>query len=161
NAIAEQLISLRHSHLTFSIDGATAEVFERIRVGGKFEKVCENIRRLVELRGEASEPAITVWTAVTGGKVAELRRSARLAKSLGVDELTFQLFVSDWGKSEMTSIASAARMTNGDPRLEAVLRESHAIADMIGIPLTTYRGDFLSKEKPCRWPWTSAYIASN
>jgi radical SAM protein with 4Fe4S-binding SPASM domain len=32
---------------------------------------------------------------------------------------------------------------------------------VVGMPLKVYRANFLSKEKPCRWPWTSAYVASN
>ena len=160
-AIAQQLASLGGTRITFSIDGATAAVFERIRVGGKFEKVCENVRRLVRLRGEARQPAIEVWTVVTRENVGELPDIVRLAKDLGVDAITFQLFVSDWGKMEMKQYADAARVRSTEPEVEALLGQARAVADVIGMPLKVSRANFLSRDKPCRWPWTSAYVASN
>lgn len=160
-AIAQQLVSLQSTRITFSIDGATPGVFERIRVGGKFEKVCENVRRLVQLRSHARAPAIAVWTVVTKENAVELPDIVRLAKDLGVDAITFQLFVSDWGKSDMNAHATAARVTSTHPHIEALLRQAQEVADVLGIPLTIYRANLLSRSKPCAWPWTSAYVASN
>jgi radical SAM protein with 4Fe4S-binding SPASM domain len=37
--------------LTISIDGTTKEVFEKIRVGAKFESVMDNVHRFLELKG--------------------------------------------------------------------------------------------------------------
>jgi radical SAM protein with 4Fe4S-binding SPASM domain len=160
-AIAEKLLSLRSTRMTFSIDGATAAVFERVRVGGNFERVCENVRQLVRLRGQSSEPPIDVWTVVTKENVRELPDVVRLAKDLGVDAITFQLFVSNWGKPEMNPHAEAVRVSRTDPDLEAILRQAQHVATRVGIPLTIHRDNFLSRERPCRWPWTSAFIASN
>jgi radical SAM protein with 4Fe4S-binding SPASM domain len=159
--IAEALLGLRRTTITFSIDGATAAVFERIRVGGKFAKVCENIQRFVKLRGDAREPGIDIWTVVTKENVAELPDIVRLAKDLGVDAITLQLFVTNWGKSEMNPHAEATRVARTDLHLEACLRQAQKVANLVGIPLTIFSDDFLSREKPCRLPWTSAYIASN
>jgi len=160
-AIAQQLAGLRSTRITFSIDGATAAVFERIRVGGKFEKVCDNVRRIVRLRGKARQPAIEVWTVVTKDNVGELPDIVRLAKDLGVDAITFQLFVSDWGKAEMKGFAEAVRVNSAERHVEALLAEAQHIADLLGMPLRVSRANFLSRKKPCSWPWTSAYVASN
>jgi radical SAM protein with 4Fe4S-binding SPASM domain len=130
-------------------------------VGGKFEKVCENVRRLVQVRGDARQPAIEIWTVVTQENVGELPDIVRLAKDLGVDAITFQLFVSDWGKAEMKGYADAARVRTDDAHVEALVGQAQHVAAVLGMPLTVHRANFLSREKPCRWPWTSAYVASN
>ncbi|MBI4170699.1 MAG: radical SAM protein [Candidatus Aenigmarchaeota archaeon] len=48
--------------IIFSFDGGTKETYEKIRIGGKFDMVTANIRRLVEERNRRgmSEPAIEV-----------------------------------------------------------------------------------------------------
>jgi radical SAM protein with 4Fe4S-binding SPASM domain len=160
-AIAEGLARLRSTRIRFSVDGATAGVFERVRVGGSFENVCGNIRHLVQARGHAREPVIEVWTVVTQANVIELPELVRLVKELGVDAITFQLFVSNWGKSQMDPHAEPVRVPRRDPDLEAALRGAQEVARRVGIPLSIYRDDFLSRERPCSWPWRSAFIASN
>jgi radical SAM protein with 4Fe4S-binding SPASM domain len=160
-AIIEALLGLRNTQISFSIDGATAAVFERVRVGGTFSKVSENIRRLVALRGHERQPAVEVYTVVTRENVAELPDIVRLAKNLGVDAITFQLFVSNWGKAEMEQRAGATRISRTHPDLDAALREAHAVAGELTMPIRIKHDNFLSREQPCDWPWRSAYIASN
>lgn len=54
--IARELIDLRVERIYVSIDGATKETYERIRVGSDFDKVCANIKRLVALKRERHSP---------------------------------------------------------------------------------------------------------
>jgi MoaA/NifB/PqqE/SkfB family radical SAM enzyme len=48
------LLDSRLSILILCLDGATKETYEAIRVGGKFEKVSENIRRFAEIKRNSS-----------------------------------------------------------------------------------------------------------
>ncbi|MDI6840288.1 MAG: radical SAM protein [bacterium] len=52
--IAEELINLRIDRILPSIDGATKETYERIRVGSNFERVIENVRYLSQLKNRKS-----------------------------------------------------------------------------------------------------------
>ena len=52
----ESVISNRISRVGISLDGATAAVFERIRVGARFDRVVENFRLLTDMK-EASGSA--------------------------------------------------------------------------------------------------------
>lgn len=45
----DALVKWPPGSLHFSIDGATKETYERIRVGGKFEKLLSNLKKLTEL----------------------------------------------------------------------------------------------------------------
>lgn len=50
------LIELKIERIYVSIDGATKDVYEHVRVGSDFEQVTANIRRFVELKREMNSP---------------------------------------------------------------------------------------------------------
>ena len=60
--LAEGLIRSGLDDLAISIDGASKETFERIRVGANFEKVVANVERLIEIRKKlgAARPLVRV-----------------------------------------------------------------------------------------------------
>jgi len=61
-AVSRSLIEIGLDHLTVSIDGVTAETYERIRIGGRFERVVRNVERLLDLKQELRSrlPCVTV-----------------------------------------------------------------------------------------------------
>ncbi len=63
-AKAREMLDAGLDHVVFSFDGATKETFERIRIGGSFEKVVANIRRFaainIEMRPEGQRCTVQV-----------------------------------------------------------------------------------------------------
>jgi radical SAM protein with 4Fe4S-binding SPASM domain len=159
--IAEKLMTLRRTLITFSLDGATAPVFEKIREGSSFERVTENIGRYVRARGGAPSPILAAWTIVTRDNVEELPGIVTLTASLGLDHLTIQTFLSDWGKDEMQDHTDPVRVELESKGLRESLGEATARARRAGLRMKIVSHDYYSSKRPCRWPWTSAYIAAN
>ncbi len=159
--LADELMRLGMTSITFSLDGATAPVFEQIRAGSSFERVTENIGRYVRARGGAPSPILAAWTIVTRDNVGELPGIVELSASLGLDHLTIQTFLSDWGKNEMQDRTGPVRVGLESERLRASLEEASARARRAGLRMEIVSHDYYSSERPCRWPWTSAYIAAN
>ncbi|MFC2039359.1 radical SAM/SPASM domain-containing protein [Chloroflexota bacterium] len=62
--------------INFSIDGATKETYERIRVGASFEKTRDNVIGLIEERNERGlkKPSITVWLVAQRGNYHEIKQ---------------------------------------------------------------------------------------
>tara|TARA_R100001443_G_scaffold52230_2_gene63934 strand:- start:65 stop:1171 length:1107 start_codon:yes stop_codon:yes gene_type:complete len=58
--IARKLIPSGLTRLQISLDAATKETFDKIRVGGKFHKVLENVNRFMEIRDEMKSELPTV-----------------------------------------------------------------------------------------------------
>lgn len=158
---AAALAALDDTEITFSLDGATKETFERIRAGGTFEKVIGNIERLVAARGPRRAPVISGWTLATAENVGELSRIVRLAKEIGLDRLTIQTFLSDWGKDEMKARTGAHKVAQDSEALAAAVREAEETARGLGFDLRVSRSDYYSRRRKCVWPWTGAYIAAN
>jgi radical SAM protein with 4Fe4S-binding SPASM domain len=167
--IAEQLATLKNTEITFSIDGATAEVFEKVRVGSQFAQVIKNIRNLVQicnfsahtLGDRQQKSMISTWTVVNHDNIDEVPKIVELASEIGVDQVTLQSFVSNWGKEEMDKHTSAIQVDANSNKFKNNIEEAKQIAEQKSIDLTINESNFFSQEKPCSWPWKSAYIASN
>jgi MoaA/NifB/PqqE/SkfB family radical SAM enzyme len=54
--IARELIGLGVERIYHSIDGASKETYEKVRVGSNFERVVTNIKRFIELKKEMNSP---------------------------------------------------------------------------------------------------------
>jgi pyruvate-formate lyase-activating enzyme len=74
-------------HLMISADGATPATYGKYRIGGSFELVVDNIRRIVEYRNRTgrSRPILEWQVLAFNYLEAELQEVERLAAQLGVD----------------------------------------------------------------------------
>lgn len=74
DALARHLINMKVDRLFASIDGASKEVYEKIRVGSDFERVTGNVRRLAQLKHQqgALYPQIDFHFVVTKDNVHEM-----------------------------------------------------------------------------------------
>ena len=158
---AERLLKLERTHICFSLDGATAETFESIRIGASFQQVLANIGELTRRRGERPYPLISVTAVVTGNNLPEVPALVRLAKELGGDGINLQTALTNWGKPELDRYNETIRVAPGSEKAEALFREAGRIAREIGIDLNIWREDFYSRKHKCPWPWKRAFVAAN
>jgi len=75
--------------ICISMDGATAEMYNKIRVGSSFERVCKNVSRLTELR-DGHIPKIMINFVLMGLNIHQVEDMIRLASRLGVDQVNFK-----------------------------------------------------------------------
>ena len=87
-SLCENLIQAGINKIVVSLDGATAETFEAIRVGANFEKVVENIRMIARLRDRIQPQAFELGTIAVSSKdnLHELQDILQLSFELGADE---------------------------------------------------------------------------
>ena len=159
--VAQRLSSLRGTTIVISMDGATAETFEAIRVNGNFHKVIDNVADMVRRRGRSVWPGIELRSVVTLRNAHELPDLVRLAKRLGVDKLTATTLLTDWGKEEMEELIAPIDVSRKDAQVDQSIWESREVAAEIGMPLSVEHGQRYSKANRCPWPWQSSYIAAN
>src|SRR5579859_655353 len=161
DAMASDIAKLKHTFMTISVDGSNAEVFEKIRVKGNFSRVVSNIRRFIGARNESGVPKIDLWCVVTRQNLHQLTELVRLAKELKVDGITFQLFVSNWGKDSMNSHTDPLRMEPDAPELAEALGRARRVSEEEQVRLEIFDANLLSRKHKCPWPWKSAYVCSN
>ncbi len=154
--VREDLVRSR-THVVFSIDGATKEVFESVRVGSSFDRVVTNVRALVAARQDRAQ-RLEARMVVSRANVHELPAVVDLVADLGLDLLVAHMSLTAWAKPEMDRINRDMRV-NGDPRLPAAVASATAAARRRGLELQVTRTLF-SREDRCRWPWSRPYISS-
>ncbi|MBU2645604.1 SDR family NAD(P)-dependent oxidoreductase, partial [bacterium] len=73
----------------FSVDGATADVYEQIRKGSDFEALCRNIAAVAALR-TGKKPRILINFVLLPHNIDQLEKIVMLAAELGVDQINFK-----------------------------------------------------------------------
>ncbi|HUT55329.1 MAG TPA: radical SAM protein [bacterium] len=91
-ARAREMIASGVDTISFSIDGATAETYAKIRVPADFGRVTANIRRLAELKKLAGSerPFLNMQFTVSDLNATEITRAVPLAASLGINHLVVE-----------------------------------------------------------------------
>jgi len=90
--LAEMLVSLGQDWISFSVDGATAETYERIRQGAQFETVVQNIHRLYEIKQARRNgtPKMMMVFVMMRENFHELPLYVELAHEVGVEQIIFK-----------------------------------------------------------------------
>lgn len=101
---AEELVLSGLDFLILSVDGATQETYQKYRQGGDFERVTNNIEKLVAAKKKYNmrSPRL-IWQFLTfEHNVSEIPLAKEMAKNLGVDVITFnEPYDVSWGDSTL------------------------------------------------------------
>jgi len=80
--------------LGISIDGATKETYEKLRLGGKWEKIKNNLQSIADSKDKYNF-CLKFHMVVQQDNWWEMKAMAELAESYGVDEIYFNI-IQDW-----------------------------------------------------------------
>lgn len=111
---AKDIVIAGLDRIIISIDGATQDIYESYRVGGKLQKTLDGVRELVYWKNELKSPTplLEIQFIVLGTNEHQLSEMKMLANSLQADRLTFktaQLYDFEDGNKFLTSIEKYAR----------------------------------------------------
>ncbi len=86
--LSRRLIDAGLTYIAFSLDGATAEVYERARPGARFSEVVENVRCFLELKREMkAERLVTIVHIMNPAGHRHAARFRRLFAGLPLDRV--------------------------------------------------------------------------
>src|SRR5947209_7304842 len=158
-----------------SIDGATAETYERIRVRAHFERVVGNLERLLAARKQlgSCHPHLHLVMVVMRQNLHELPDLVRLAHGWSMEEMFVQHLCHDFGESSLPAYYRPMRkfvqeetLFEEDPqRVEDYFAEARCVAQALGVKLRLPRIRLLLHPpgtpgpERCSWPWKGAYIS--
>lgn len=142
---SRELIGAGLDWIGFSLDGATADVYEAIRPGADFGHVCGEIGRIAALKRN-SRPEIILNFVMMAANVHQLTQMVSLAADLGVDRLTFkQCDVIRPVNREPLELFDRQR-GKGIRMLEKQLQKARRLAERRGLATTAFA--FLPDELP-------------
>ena len=163
------------ARLHVSVDGATAETYERIRVRSRLDKVVRGLGLLREakdrLRSEL--PRVQMVSVVMRQNLHELPDLVRFAHRWGMERLWVQHLCHDFGEEglpahyrPMRDFVQEQTLLEEEPgRVARFFGEARAVAGELGVDLRLPR----TRPRPhppgtpgrtrCGWPWDQAYVS--
>lgn len=155
-----RLIDAGIGEIQTSVDGATKEVFEKIRRRSNFEQVVRNLTLLNQYANRQDRPYTRMWVVVQEYNRHQIFEFVELAKRIECRRLTFSLTLNDWGQDQWH--AKNAQIQSLDLSEE----ERQRLLDLMareGIEITVWRqATKYSTESPdtlCPWVFGRPYIS--
>jgi len=172
---AERCVHSGLDTLHVSIDGATAETYERIRMHARFARVLHNLQLLLETRRKlgSERPHLRLVVVVMRQNLHELPDLVRLAHRWSMEGVFVQHLCHDFGESNlpapyapMREFVRAETLLEEDPRrIERYFREARDVARSLGMDLRLPRArprlhpPGVPGSGRCDWPWRGAYLS--
>lgn len=139
------LVDMGLDWICFSIDGATKEIYEQIRQGSSFDRVCANVKAIAEMR-KSGTPKIMVNFVVMPMNAHQLADIVSLASGLGVDQVNYKqcdVIRGDHGKGLGLFSPQESKEIR---RLEKALGKARKTARRLGVETTAFA--FSPDEQP-------------
>ncbi len=152
--------------ISISIDGATKETYEKIRVPARFDVVINNLRNLVRLRNEMGNK-LQIHIAFVGQvkNIHELPEIIKLADNIGVDQIN-SAFVTEYDiQKYKANKLDAVRLSDLKKYYNKALELKKELKVSVNIGSIEYYIKKIEKNElnnlddaHCYLPWYSAYI---
>ena len=164
---AEVLESGLHE-LRVSLDGVRAETVKLMAGADTLDVVKRRVRTMVQARGSATRPRISLWMVATRSNIAELPELVQLAADLGVEEVyTQRLVLTGHGVAQRTYSLHG----RDGAMLEDIVARAEAVAAKTGVALRAsgrqpILASFAQPDDPhpqrgCWRPWRSAVVTAS
>jgi short-subunit dehydrogenase/MoaA/NifB/PqqE/SkfB family radical SAM enzyme len=142
---SRQFIRAGLDWIGFSMDGATADVYEQIREGADFQKLCSNITSVASLRN-GKNPLIMINFVMMPANVHQVEDIVRLAAKLGADQVNFKQCDVVRGEHGRDYGLFASKETRQIRRFKKDLGKARRLADKLKLDITAF--SFLPDELP-------------
>lgn len=172
---AEQCVTSGLDCLHVSLDGATPQTYERIRLGARFERVQRNLERVLAARQQlnSDRPQLHMVMVIMRQNLHELPDLVRLAARWSMAEIFVQHLCHDFGESSLPAHYEPMRhfvqeetLLAEDPgRIEEYFGQARQVAQEVGLKLRLPRTQprlhppGTPGPERCDWPWRGAYIS--
>lgn len=161
NSNIDRLIDQNLAKLTISIDGASKGVFEQIRVKSNFDDVIKNARNFKKKINEKFiRPEFSAWSTIQDLNYPEIEKITILCKEVGFDDLTFQVFLTGWGKESWENINNKKNIDYGNNDIKNNFKNIINKYSDKKFKVKVFEENLLSYNKKCSWPYNSAYVSA-
>ncbi len=159
--------------LHVSVDGATRETYESIRVGASWARLLANLELLLEERGRQKTviPGLRMTVVLMRRNLDELPALVELASRFGMEQVFVQHLCHSFEETAlpvyfvpMRDFIRRESLSGGDRAgIERCLHEAKETAERLGIDIRLPLGLSASRVRgavpPCDWPWTGMYVS--
>jgi len=140
-----QVLAAGLDWICISIDGADARMYEKIRIGSNFERVCENVANIAEVR-TGNVPKTMINFVLMDLNIHQMEEMVRLTARLGVDQINFKQCDVIRGASGKGHGLFGIEETREIRRLKNKLAKARRLAKKLNIRTTAF--SFTPEEQP-------------
>jgi len=140
-----QVLAAGLDWICISIDGADARMYEKIRIGSNFERVCENVANIDEVR-TGNVPKTMINFVLMNLNIHQMEEMVRLTARLGVDQINFKQCDVIRGASGKGHGLFGIEETREIRRLKNKLAKARRLAKKLNIRTTAF--SFTPEEQP-------------
>ncbi len=123
--------------ICISMDGATAEMYNKIRIGSNFERVCENVANIARLR-TGNIPKTMINFVLMDINSQQMEEIVQLAARLGVDQLNFKQCDVIRGQEGKGFGLFASEESREISRLQKSLEKARRLAKKLNVETTAF-----------------------
>jgi radical SAM protein with 4Fe4S-binding SPASM domain len=172
---AERCVTSGLDCLHISIDGSTAETYERIRLRAHYDRVVGNLERIVAARRrlKSALPKLRIVMVLMRQNLQELPDLVRFAHRHSIESIFVQHLCHDFTESSlparylpMREFVQNETLLEEDPqRVAYYFEEAREVAGELGVELRLPRTQMrlhppgTPGPKRCDWPWSGAYFS--
>ncbi len=172
---AEEVVTCGLDTLHVSIDGATAETYERIRIRGHFDRLLRNLDLVLETKARKGSqlPHLKMVMVIMRQNLHELPDLVRLGNRYQMEEIFVQHLSHDFGEETLPKDYKPMRafvdeqtlLAEDIERVEHYFSEAQKTAAALNIHLRLPKTRLkihppgTPGSERCSWPWTGAYIS--
>ena len=127
------------------MDGATVDMYGKIRIGSSFERVCENVSNIANLR-HGKVPKTMINFVLMGMNIHQVDEIVRLAAQLGVDQVNFKQCDVIRGEAGKGFGLFGPEESREIRRLTKTLKKARRLAKKLNIRTTAFA--FTPEERP-------------
>ncbi|MBT8368741.1 MAG: radical SAM protein, partial [Deltaproteobacteria bacterium] len=141
----QQILAAGVDWICISVDGADAGMYEKIRIGSNFERVCENVSNIAKMRA-GIRPRTMINFVLMDMNFHQVDDIVRLAHQLGVDQINFKQCDVIRGESGKGHGLFGIQETKEIRRLKKSLEKARRHAKKLNITTTAFA--FTPEERP-------------
>lgn len=123
--------------ICISMDGADAEMYNKIRVGSNFDRVCENVANIARLRA-GKIPKTMINFVVMDMNSHQMEAIVQLAARLGVDQVNFKQCDVIRGQEGKGFGLFASKETQEIRRLQKSMAKARRLAKKLNVATTAF-----------------------
>ncbi len=159
--LGERLIDSGIGEVQISIDGATKEVYEKIRRGGNFELLKNNARRVNRYANKIRGRLITrMWVVLQKNNIGQIFDFVSLARELEFRRLSFSLSLADWARDDW--FEKNEKISLKEPLGGDVKEKLKKLGTSFGVDVTLWdQGSSYGRENICPWIFARPYISAD
>lgn len=172
---AERCVESGLDTLHISIDGATAEIYEKIRVRGHWDKLVRNLRLIREARRrhQSRTPHLKMVSVIMQQNLHQLPQLVQRAHEWEMESLFVQHLCHDFGEDTLPPqyrpmreyVAEQTLLVEDEERVAHYFATARDRAEEVGLdlrlPRTRPRAHPLGTpgRERCDWPWAGGYVS--